>query len=371
MRTDPPCAARDAVVPPWPAGWADPAWLKAGFAAVDRLHHARAAALAALGIGGAREHAVVASGRLWRLREYGGGGGGAGPPLLIVQAPIKSPVVWDLAPASVVGRCLDAGLRVFLLEWLPASAETVAAGLAAYAARSLADAVAAVSGRAGGARPCLAGHSLGGTFAVIRAALDGDAVSGLVLLGTPLCFAPGSGRFRDAVAGLQGGLPASLDIVPGSLLSGLCASISSDVFVWPRVMDAWLSLGDPAALAVQAGVERWSLEELPLPGRLVREVFEWLYRGDRLCRGVLEIEGRRICPAALRVPTLAVAGAADEVAPPASVRPFVEAIPGGRGSLLECDRETGVGLQHLAVLVGRRAHARTWPRIVDWLRRLG
>jgi polyhydroxyalkanoate synthase len=30
--------------------------------------------------------------------------------------------------------------------------------------------------------------------------------------------------------------------------------------------------------------------------------------------------------------------------------------------------ETGVGLQHLGVLVGRQAHARVWPEIIAWLK---
>lgn len=41
------------------------------------------------------------------------------------------------------------------------------AGLAGYAARSIGQAVAGVSAAAGGARPFLIGHSLGGTFAAI------------------------------------------------------------------------------------------------------------------------------------------------------------------------------------------------------------
>jgi len=74
---------------------------------------------------------VVASGKIWRLREYAGAG--AGPPLLIVAAPIKRPYIWDIAPTvSVVRLSLQRHFRVYLLEWTTPSYEERNAGLADY-----------------------------------------------------------------------------------------------------------------------------------------------------------------------------------------------------------------------------------------------
>jgi polyhydroxyalkanoate synthase len=42
-------------------------------------------------------------------------------------------------------------------------------------------------------------------------------------------------------------------------------------------------------------------------------------------------------------------------------------MPGPEARLIEYSGERGVGLQHLAILVGRQAHARIWPQIVSWL----
>src|SRR5690242_1163501 len=58
------------------------------------------------------------------LRAYGAAGdfrSGSAAPVLIVPAPIKRAYIWDLAPdASVVRRCLAAGLQVYLLRWTEA-----------------------------------------------------------------------------------------------------------------------------------------------------------------------------------------------------------------------------------------------------------
>jgi hypothetical protein len=43
-------------------------------------------------------------------------------------------------------------------------------------------------------------------------------------------------------------------------------------------------------------------------------------------------------------------------------------MPGRAAHLIEYAGETGVGLQHLAILVGRQAYAQIWPRIISWLK---
>jgi polyhydroxyalkanoate synthase len=42
-------------------------------------------------------------------------------------------------------------------------------------------------------------------------------------------------------------------------------------------------------------------------------------------------------------------------------------MPEGTSAFIEHAGEIGVGLQHLAILVGRQAHTRVWPKIVSWL----
>jgi polyhydroxyalkanoate synthase len=312
---------------------------------------------------------VLAAAEHWRVREYAGGGDG--PPLLIVAAPIKRPYVWDLAPAtSAVRLCLRRGFRVFLLEWLPPHAGHTNPGLSEYADRFIGEAVYAVSGRAAG-NPFLLGHSLGGTLAAIHAVIAPERVRGLVLLSAPLCFQPGSSRFRDAIVALTGPYALAADRVPGALVSQLSALACPETFVWERLADALLSTGDPVALETHARIERWALDEVPLPGRLFVEIIEWLYRENRFCAGTLAIRDRRIGPRSATIPILAVVNTADAIAPAASVEPFMAALREGDVQRIDHAGETGVGLQHLAILVGRNAHTQIWPKIIAWLRAHG
>ena len=341
--------------------WA-PMWL-----AMDTLRQMQGKALEAWGIGPIEcSYDVVASDARWRLRRYSGEDSHSS--LLIVAAPIKQPYIWDLLPGvSVVRYCRSCGFRMYLLEWTPPSPANRNAGLADYAGQSIGDAAATIARAEGGKQPFVMGHSLGGTLAAIFAAFAPDSVRGLVLLGAPLCFEDGSSPLRDGIVSIVPSSFPDMDVVPGSLLSHLCALACPETFVLARLTDAGVSLSDPHAAITHANIERWALDEFPLQGRLVQEILEWLFRENRFSDATLSISGKTLGPSSLRVPTLIVMNPDDEVAPPTSIRPFVGAMAGGNVRVVEHAGEVGVGLQHLAILAGRQAHAHVWPKIVSWM----
>ena len=65
---------------------------------------------------------------------------------------------------------------------------------------------------------------------------------------------------------------------------------------------------------------------------------------------------------------LAIVNTADEVAPLASVVPFIDQMPIKDTKIIEYPGEIGVGLQHLSILAGRHTYARVWPEIITWLK---
>ena len=339
----------------------------ARFAMTDKLRRAQGDVLDALGLG-PRECAfqLISSGPHWRLRAYGGPD--AGPLLLMVPAPIKRPYIWDLTPSiSAVRYCLHYGFRVHLLEWIPPSSDGLA-GLDSYGGQAIAACVATISKQANGAQPFLMGHSLGGTLAAIYCALQPRSVRGLVLLEAPLCFDQASSRFRDALVALMPDDFSETTIVAGSLLSRIGAVAYPNTFLWSRWMDAALSLADHAAMDIHARIERWALDEVALPGKLVTQIVQWLYRENRFYHGTLMVLDMAVGPASMAIPTLAIVNAADEIAPLTSVAPFIDKMPTKDTRIIEHPGEIGVGLPHVGMLVGRAAYAQVWPQIVAWLK---
>jgi polyhydroxyalkanoate synthase len=305
------------------------------------------------------------------LKTYASGSQDA-PPLLLVPAPIKRAYIWDLAPgASVVEQCLRSGFRVWLLQWeRPGEAEQ-AYGLAEYADRLVLECLDAIATETGQDRVFLAGHSLGGTLAAIFAALHPERVRGLALLEAPLHFAPDGGGLERLVAVAPPAtlLTGLLGNVPGTVLDLVSSAASPSSFVWARWLDWIASLPDPQARITHLRVVRWTLDELPLAGRLFEEVVELLYRQDQFLRGTLLVGGRRVAPDQVEAPLLSVVDPRSRLVPPRAVLPFHAAAPRAEAELLWYRGDTGVALQHVGALVGRRARREIWPAILGWVQR--
>jgi polyhydroxyalkanoate synthase len=65
---------------------------------------------------------------------------------------------------------------------------------------------------------------------------------------------------------------------------------------------------------------------------------------------------------------LAVVTMTDEVAPLASVKPCIDAMPAKSVRIIQYPGEVGVGLQHLGILIGGQARAHVWPEIISWIK---
>ncbi len=313
---------------------------------------------------------VVFQGPGVTLRSYGGPPAG-GPVLLVVPAPIKRPYIWDLSPpVSVVRRCLDGGLRVYLIQWeRPGEAEQ-GLGLAEYADRLILDCLSAIP--AGGRHPqaFLVGHSLGGTLATLFSALHPGRVRGLVLLGAPLHFSRDAGLLGALIAAAPraAALTAVLGNVPGSFLSTVSFAADPVTFGWSRWLD-WLgSLAAPHALRGHLRVERWALDEVPLARHLFEELCEWLFREDRFMRGTLRVGWKRVAPGLVTAPLLSVVDPLCRLVPPQAVLPFHGAVGSTDTRLLEYHGDAGVALRHVGMLVGRKAHEHLWPEVIRWVR---
>ena len=333
------------------------------FEQLDRLRQAQGALLDA---GGWRAleapYRIVHEETGIALRRYEGGGERS-PAVLIVPAPIKRPYLWDLDPGvSVVRRLLERGLPVHVVEWRPAPPDY---GLEQYAERLILGCLEAT----GAARAVLLAHSLGGLMAAIFATLHPERVQGLGLIAAPLHFGADTPVLNAMVSELD--VEQLPDSLPGSFLSVASANAAPAVFGAERALDAALSVTDPVRLRTHLLVERWTLDELALPRRFVAELAVQCVREDRFVRGALEIRGRIAAPSNVDAPLVCVMDNGCPLVPPAAMLPFLDAVASRDKTVLAYEREVGVALQHVGPLVGRGAHARLWPRILDWIERIG
>ncbi|HYD29931.1 MAG TPA: alpha/beta fold hydrolase [Azospirillaceae bacterium] len=338
----------------------------------DANRRRQGALLDLLGLGPERTPSRVVFARPGvRLRAFGEPRAGHGPVLLIVPAPIKRFYIWDLLPAvSVVRHCLDGGVRVYGAEWSDPVGPAVRYGLADYADRLLGECIDAMAAETGVSAPMVTGHSLGGTLAAIFTSLNPERVRALTLLEAPLRFGKEVGAFAPllAVAPRPNGFDGEAPPIPGSLLNLASLMAAPDAFLLERWSDWAASLPDYQALRTHLRVERWTLDEYPMPARLFAGVVEDLYRGDHFRRGTLEIGRRRAALAAIACPIQIVADPRSRVIPPSSVVPEAGSVASNDARVLRYEGDRGVALQHVGALVGRNAHQRLWPEIIRWMR---
>lgn len=288
-------------------------------------------------------------------------------PLVIVYAVINRPYLLDLEPGrSVVGRFLERGFDVYLVDWGEPSRLDARLGLGDYADRYLANAVSAVCERTGSDTVDLLGYCTGGTLATIFTALHPDRVNALGLLAPVLAFDTTGGIFRywgreeyhDPARVVE-----AFGTVPGEWLAGEFSMVAPVEHYLARYVRHLANIQDEAVARRFARRLRWGMDTVDVPGELYRQFLVDLYRENRLMRGELTVDGTLVDLDGITMPVVDVVGTDDQFVPVEASRPFLEAIPSEDTDLLE------VPTDHVGLSISERAHEDAWPRVCDWFAR--
>lgn len=212
----------------------------------------------------------------------------------------------------------------------------------------------------------LVGLCQGGWLSLIFAVRFPRKIRRLVLVGCPV-------DFKSEPSALSHRADATPDEVIEHLIRrGRGLVLGRDMAgLWPREASEETRLaealqltppfsGDAEKTAV-AEFQRWDRRPIDLPGPYYREVIKKLYRENLLARGAFSALGKAIGRHELDRAAFLLVGERDGIAPPAQAF-AAEAIVAGKveKALAPCG--------HLALFMGRRTLAESWPRIARWLR---
>jgi poly(3-hydroxyalkanoate) synthetase len=214
----------------------------------------------------------------------------------------------------------------------------------------------------------LIGLCQGGWLSLVYAARFAGKVRRLVLAGAPI----------DLMA--EPSLPsAEARMTPEAVIDDMIRAGDGLVLgrtlldLWPReddetafIIDALQFQGPPANEKDQRTVEaflRWQRRALDLPGPYFLEVFDWLFRENRIAAGRFRALGRLVDLRELRCPLFLLAGDRDSIATAGQV--LATATLTGAPTR---DVETAIApCGHLALFIGRDTLKNEWPRIARWL----
>jgi polyhydroxyalkanoate synthase len=293
-----------------------------------------------------------------------------GDPVLLVT-PLAAPAIcYDLRRGcSLVEHLVDAGRPTYLVEYGAVSFRDRNLGMEHWIEEVVPAAIREVSAHAGGRPVHVVGWSLGGVFALLAAAGETDLpIASITALGAPfdvrevplvaplrplLTFTDGRGAITRLYQA-AGGVPQPL--------VRWAFQLSSFQKLVTKPLAIARHLDDADYLAQIEAVDRFTDQMIAYPGRTFGQLYHRLLKGNALVDGTFDVGDRTLSVAAISAPVLVFAGAADGIAPVASVKASVPLLTGSRDVRFEI-----VPGGHLGMLTGRQARTSTWLVLDEWI----
>jgi polyhydroxyalkanoate synthase len=258
---------------------------------------------------------------------------------------------------------LARGHDVFLLDWGIPDEVDAGNSLETYCLEYLPRAVNAVLTAARADELSMFGYCFGGVLALLYAAAHPQApLANLAVMATPvdsrhlptIFRAALSSRFDPAAV-----LDENGNVPPASILTAFRALKPTADLV--GVANLIHNLWNVSFIDAHNAMTTWSRDHIPFPGAAFCQTVDLLVRANALVEGGLELGDRRLDMSAITAPFLNIYGRADHIVPPAA------AAPAGRliGSTDRTDLALPAG--HVGLIVGRAAHSRHIPAMLDWL----
>ncbi len=126
-------------------------------------------------------------------------------------------------------------------------------------------------------------------------------------------------------------------------------------------LNLWWNLWNPDYVSGFNALNKWANEYLPFPGEFFRQWVRDFYQQNKLIKGELTMAGRRVDLREIRCPVLAVGAKEDNIAPPACVKPLIDAVSTRDKEYVELPGG------HISLIAGRGASVHCWPKVASWL----
>lgn len=307
-----------------------------------------------------------------RLYRYKAAGNDRMPvPILLVYALILRSYILDLVPGrSLVEELVARGFDVYLLDWgIPGEGDSEL-GLDTYIVDYLSAAVRRVRELSSTSEVSLLGYCQGGTIATTYAALFPQSLRNLVLLASPINFAPPPGgtagflttwarhqRRHESYGQRTGNMPADAhaSFIRAATRALVTLTGTSDLLRFLRER-----LERDEALRAWLAVCQWVDDAVPFPRRAFRQWIRSFYQDNVLASGRLRVRGQPPL-SQVTASVLNVAGTRDLVTPMWQAAPTPELV----GS--EDAQSLIVDAGHVGLVVGPTAKQEVWEPIMAWL----
>ncbi len=314
-------------------------------------------------------HTVSAPPCIWqrgnaRLLDYGlkGAISGDQPIVLFVPSLINRYYILDLEEERSMLRFLSRqGIYPLVLDWGEPGAYEQDFGCADYVTHILNAAIDFIAGIAQ-SRIALAGYCMGGNLSLAAAQLKKKQVSALALLATPWDFH--CKAFSPFILEKQWlptieSLIAAQKNIPADVIQSLF--YMTDPWVFEHKFRRFAGL-EPESRAAKdfVALERWVNDGVPMTAAVARDCLIGWAQENQLSRGRWMVDGGKIDPKKIKLPTFIAMPQSDHVVPYDCALPLAQAMP--HAEIIH------PSAGHVGMIVGSHAKKELWLPFAAWLR---
>jgi polyhydroxyalkanoate synthase len=284
-------------------------------------------------------------------------------PLLLVHGLFNRETLLDLQPdRSIIRNLLREGLEVYLIEWGSPTRQDQFLTLDDHINGYLDNVVDFIRRRHGVAQVNLMGVCMGGTFAVIYAALHPEKIKNLITTVAPVHFDTPKGLLHIWLKEIDiDRLVDAFGNLPGNLVNAAFLLLNPPRLFLDKYLGFLENMDNKEFVENFIRMEKWIFDSPDVPGETIRQLLKDLYQENRLVGNRMELGGRRVDLGQINMPLLNVYGLYDHLVPPEACEVLTKAV-GSRDSQDVC-LETG----HIGLYVSARFQKEIVPMIAAWL----
>ncbi|WP_066363022.1 alpha/beta fold hydrolase [Neobacillus drentensis] len=219
-------------------------------------------------------------------------------PIFLVYSLLNKPYILDIGEgSSVVGGLTERGYDVYFLDWGSPGYEDNDITLDDYILDYLEKGVKRALRHSGAKEISMIGYCLGGTIAAIFASLTKLPIKNLVLATVPIDFSVGIVPDKW-LKGLQNGiinfdrLSEVYGVIPSEIMYGMFRGLSP-VYVSPMI-NLISRAHDPEYVKKWRQMDKWTKDSASFSGAAFKQLFNDLYKDNKLLKGELKIGGRKV-----------------------------------------------------------------------------
>jgi polyhydroxyalkanoate synthase len=286
-----------------------------------------------------------------------------GPALLLCSPLVNRPYMMDLQPdRSMIRGLLALGIDVFLIDWgVPDGADRFLE-LDDYINRYLPHCVQCVTVLRNEAQVNLAGVCQGGTLSLLYAALHPQRVKSLITMVTPVDFQTPHDLLSKWVQQVDiDALVAASGNVSGDYLNAAFVTLMPFRLLSQKYLALLDVAQDRARLENFLRMEKWIFDSPDQPGAMFNQFVTWLYQQNRLIKGTLTINGKKVDLKRITQPVFNIYATQDHLVPPAASQALREQVASSDY------RELAFNGGHIGIYVSSKAQQEIPSAVASWL----